>query len=212
MYKKLTPSQLRLLLAAYGLTGVDTVSSFFGHGKRKVFKTIMQSAETFTDMSTIGDTLTLNQPQIQNATKFIGHIYGDKETTSLDLLRCARAQKGISVKRLPPTNNSFYQHLLRCVYQVFIWKHATVGNIHMPSPTEFGYYDNNGQMSPIMMTQEAAAPELINDIVCDCTDTCQSQCCCGIHNQPCTSACACTSNAAECICLNEYSLQVQADN
>jgi len=39
------------------------------------------------------------------------------------------------------------------------------------------------------MAQEAAAPELLNDIVCDCSaDSCIANCSCYKHNQPGTTS------------------------
>lgn len=42
-----------------------------------------------------------------------------------------------------------------------------------------------------MMTQPVAAPELLNDIVCDCEDVCDETCTCSCSRQPCTIACSC---------------------
>jgi hypothetical protein len=152
----------------------------------------------------LGDTLELSQPQVQTATQFVCTLYGDSKGESLDALRCAKADKGIAAKRLPPTENSFALHLLRCVYQVFIWKHAHIAMCAVPAPTQFGYEKGEGELQPKMMTQTAAAPELLNDIVCDCSDDCLSNCSCFQNNQPCTTACPCDAKDS---CLNALTLE-----
>ena len=60
----------------------------------------------------------------------------------------------------------------------------------LPAPTEFGYEsleEANGRMAfrPLMMSQSAASPALLIDIVCKCS------------NGLCDDACSCTS---ECVC------------
>ena len=43
-----------------------------------------------------------------------------------------------------------------------------------------------------MMNQGPAAPELLNDLVCDCKDiSCNANCTCLLKNKLCTAACLC---------------------
>ena len=42
-----------------------------------------------------------------------------------------------------------------------------------------------------MMTQSPAAPELLNEILCDCESECDDTCTCVLNGQACTKACTC---------------------
>jgi len=94
------------------------------------------------------------------------------------------------VKELPPTDDSFHQHLLRCVYQLSIWRNVISTNVQLPEVTECGYYIDNDIVQPVLMTQPAAAPELLNAIICNCV-SCDNNCTCSNYNQSCTAACTC---------------------
>ena len=61
------------------------------------------------------------------------------------------------------------------------------------NPLEYGWEkDKNTQLLvPVMMTQSPAAPELLNDIVCECLNACVEKCICYKNSQPCTAACSC---------------------
>ena len=111
----------------------------------------------------------------------------------------AKTQKcQIVGKKLPPTENSFHQHLLRTIYQLIIWKQAHIPFQELPDPTEFGYNQNEVYgLQPKLMTQDVSAPELLNDFMCECPDdACNmaSNCTCFTNSQSCTTACSCNGN------------------
>ena len=49
---------------------------------------------------------------------------------------------------------------------------------------------NNG-LCPKLMAQDVSAPELLIALVCQCNDSCVSNCTCKEHSQPCTIVCRC---------------------
>jgi hypothetical protein len=75
----------------------------------------------------------------------------------------------------------------------------------------FGYKENSedGTLQPVMTSQAVAAPELLNDMVCNCT-LCSENCSCFKNKQPCTEACVCegstTNDYADAICTNVFTL------
>ncbi|KAH3831611.1 hypothetical protein DPMN_104881 [Dreissena polymorpha] len=92
-------------------------------------------------------------------------------------------------------------HLLRCIYQLLNWRSA-LSPTSLPDPVDFDYTVNteSSLYVPQMMTQAAAAQELMSDIVCCCTNSCDECVCCS-NEQPCTEACGCKgSNAGESLC------------
>jgi hypothetical protein len=96
-------------------------------------------------------------------------------------------------KKLPPTEDSFYLHLQRCAYQMMIWRQANVPMQELHDPTNFGYEQiADGRLYPKMMNQSPAAPELLNELLCDCVaNSCDADCSCFDKKQPCTAACSC---------------------
>ena len=166
---------------------------------------MMKDAAQFEPCATLGDSLTLEESQISTAVKFVCRLYGDTTCSSLNELRCQMAEKGVPVRKIPPTQDSFMLHLQRAMYQLYIWKHAHIP-IHNISPaTEYGYEKSeDGTLTPRMMTQQEAVPELLNLVVCECSEgSCSFNCSCFYLNQPCTSACACEAALDEDdMCLN----------
>lgn len=187
----LTSPQRNILLTVYCMTGCDTVSSFFGHGKKTAFRILKQRAQAYQQLSSLGTTPVLTREQEMAASKFVGALYGSPETTSLNALRCEKASKSIQAKKLPPTEDSFHLHLLRVVYQLLIWRNSTSPLQELPEVTQFGYVkDHEGSLQAQLMSQSPAAPELLNSLVCDCS-TCENNCPCLENNQPCTTVCEC---------------------
>lgn len=64
-----------------------------------------------------------------------------------------------------------------------------------------------------MMSQSPAAPELLNDLVCECPNRlCDEACSCFCNEQPCTTACVCRAavpwdeQSEDDICTNVYTI------
>ncbi|WAQ95823.1 hypothetical protein MAR_028513, partial [Mya arenaria] len=76
---------------------------------------------------------------------------------------------------------------------LWIWRHATTAQYDLPPFTYFGYEIDGDGLTPKMMSQPAAAPELLNDLVCGCEISSET-CVCFANRQPCTVACSCTGN------------------
>jgi len=57
-------------------------------------------------------------------TNFVGLLYGSKACISLDALRKDKvlSNKHVRPRMLPPTDDSFVLHLMRCLYQLLVWK------------------------------------------------------------------------------------------
>ena len=133
---------------------------------------------------------------------------------SLNALRCEEAAKKVSPRKLPPTEDSFHQHVLRTAYQLMMWRQSDKTTFSIPDPLMFGYYrDESNLLCPVMMTQSVAAPELLNNLICQCKDkSCSSNCSCFSSNQPCTSACNCMAieavGVSDNICTNPLTLSL----
>ena len=78
----------------------------------------------------------------------------------------AEKTKLLEPRNLPPTENSFDLHCLRCLHRLFIWINALRPHHKLKSSSECGFeYDTDLKCwQPLMITQSVAAPELLNDI------------------------------------------------
>ena len=190
---KLTEEQINILLPVYCITGCDTTSGFFGKGKRKAFKMLIDRAEQYQLLYNMGEELLLTDVQRIACTKFVINLYGGNDTQTLHQLRCAKAKSSVHPRNIPPTADSLSLHLQRCVIQLWIWRNATTAQHDLPPLTDFGYEIDEDGIKPKMINQAAAAPELLNDLVCGC-ELCSETCICFANRQPCTVACCCTGN------------------
>lgn len=208
IFNKLTHEQCNILLSVYCLTGCDTVSSFLVMERNQCLKIMMQKSSFFQDLKHIGNELKLSRIEIKCATQFVAVLYGaDTTCSSLNQLRCEKANKKTTCKKLPPTDDSFRLHLLRVLYQLHIWKKAHVGMQLVPSPVGFGFDITSEGLKPKLMNQQPAAPELLDDLVCFCEpNSCHIDCSCLQNNQPCTADCNCEGEMpysdADVICTN----------
>ncbi|WAR29752.1 hypothetical protein MAR_003320, partial [Mya arenaria] len=174
LINKLTKDQLNILLSVYCITGCDTTSGFFGKGKRR-----NNCFPTFKEQHALG---LLSVCTGETTCKLFIHQ-----------LRCIKAKSSVHPRNIPPTADSLNLHLQRCVIQLWIWRHATTAQHDLPPFTYFGYEIDGDGLTPKMMSQPAAAPELLNDLVCEC-EICSETCVCFANRQPCTVACSCTRN------------------
>ena len=101
--------------------------------------------------------------------------------------------KSTKPKKLALTDDSFMMHLLRCTYQLLVWKGCMSAKLSLLNRADFGYFVDveSGLFVPRLMTQPPAPPELLSDLVCSCLDNCCDNCICCSSEQPCTQACEC---------------------
>jgi len=57
IHDSLETSQLNILLPVYCLTGCDTISSFWGHSKKAVYRLVIQKSDAFQDLLQLGTNL-----------------------------------------------------------------------------------------------------------------------------------------------------------
>ena len=195
------------------------------------FRLLMKEADTFDGMQLLGDGPSLSHQTKSSSRKFVVRMYGSKDVDqNLNKTRCSMAssQKSkVPGRKLPPTEDSFGLHLQRTAYQLMIWKSAHIGIQELPDPTEWGWQwspDSGILLVPKLMNQVCSAPELLNDLICDCADGCNTACVCAKHKQPCVPACGCPLESgavdndagdndvgdSDNTCKNKYSLLPEA--
>ncbi len=83
----------------------------------------------------------------------------------------------------------------------------------MADPVLFGYerVSETGALQPQLMCQSPAAPELLNNLVCDCANWCAEDCSCHLNEQTCIVACTCEASMeclGENVCSNPLTVEV----
>ena len=182
------------LLFAHAYMGCDTTSGFFGKGKVRILK-LLKDKKMKEIASVFGDTSAspalIGEGGIQVATKLFG---GRKESDKLGFLRQSKfsdmvaSGKKLVPEALPPTERATYYHALRVHYQVAQWKCL---DLDVLDPCEWGWFNNNGKLYPVMTDQEPAPAFLLNFIRCNCKLTSKNTC--G------TNMCSCRRNGLKCV-------------
>ena len=122
------------LLAAHGITGCDTVATYFGIGKGIALK-VLRSGKY--PLNKIGDITSDLSDVTKQATQFVLACYGQPDCESLTDARhkvwSTKVQRSIAgapkLQTLPPTAEAFKANVARAHLQVAIWRHA-----HEPNP------------------------------------------------------------------------------
>ena len=147
--------------AAHGLTGCDTVTSYFGAGKFASLK-VLRHGQRFRNL--VGNT---GGPPfsevVDQATHFILACYGQQRCHSMTEARQqmwfskVRRSKASAPKlcSLTPTSEAFEQNVARAHLQVEIWLHALDPNSHVLYPTSYGWSQEEGStaLSPTVVPQ-----------------------------------------------------------
>ena len=120
------------LLATYVLSGCDTVSYPYRCGKKKAAQTALRMTGRFPAILAFGDqgcSWEMSSTIIKEARQYFVALCGHKGFESLDKLRehiFATTKSDLRV--LPPTEDSFYHHVLRSLYQFALYKRSTMSD------------------------------------------------------------------------------------
>ena len=139
---------------------------------------------------------------------------GGSHFSGLDELRahlyCSGNVKGLS--SLPPAEDSFAQHMLRVLHQLYTWKRALDGLATMPSILEFGWVLEDGNLKPRYMTKPHCPPNIVKTASCHCVKgRCVKSCPCA-EAGPCSLACLCGGNPNRCDRARQAALEDDMDS
>ena len=88
------------------------------------------------------------------------------------------------------------QHCRRANYQCFLWKNALCAKPDVPTPDGNGWTIVDGEVQPVLMTQESAPKEMTELTTCKCkASRCATdQCICKKVSLSCTTMCLCEAD------------------
>ena len=146
------------LLSIHTISGCDTTSALYGHGKVSIFKQLTTSSSAREHLHIMNNILVSHTDVTTAGNKLLVLIYGGKLTDNLDSLRhcsymrmCATSSSKPVPDRLPPTEHSADFHGLRTHIEVIRWLQLSTAAM---KAEEWGWALNDGKYEPIPMQQE----------------------------------------------------------
>ena len=181
-------SVARNLTALHALTGCYSTSSFFGKGKKSTFTTINKE-DLEPSLAQIGKSFKFDMNTLPAMEKLICKIYGANTDTVSEARYKLFCSAGATEQSLPPSTDALTQHLRRVCYQTKIWRSAALPCIAPPSPVNYGWMLEEGQLKVQWLSGPPAPPEVLKIVKCNCKKSgCQgSKCLCASGKLQCTA-------------------------
>jgi hypothetical protein len=143
----------RVLPGAHALPGCNTTCSFFGNGKKLVYKILKDEASDFHDLDNLGDPD--KDVAISYSSRFVARLYDQKKSFAsshhnINELRVKLATgRDASLVRLPPSGAALRQHILRASFQTKVWHASCLAKPPLPSPMEYGWRTVKDSLHPV---------------------------------------------------------------
>ncbi|CAG9762726.1 unnamed protein product [Ceutorhynchus assimilis] len=180
------------LPAFHAITGCDTTNSFFKIGKKSAWQIYFRNHQQF-DLHSFGKTSI--EQGLDSARKFTLSLYRNDKCKDLNEVRQKMTKETKkSAKEIPPTEDAFYLHVLRCYYQVRLWTMSHIGLVDRLDPKNYGWtIDTNNCLSPKFTNKTPIPDEIRKVISLFCTEkNCNnSKCACKSEGVFCSSDCKC---------------------
>ena len=192
----LGPPLCESLPSIHALTGCDTVSSFFGIGKKTAFSTARTIGHSeLPCLQALED-----YESVAVSRQFVVALYDPKKKmkgshNSLNELRFhLAAKRSVSIAKLPPCEASFKQHVRRASWQTKTWTTAHIPKPDNSEPSSNGWLSKNGALTPLYFEGPTALDKL-KDFFCGCMgkNTCEDEekCPCHQDSVACSQICRC---------------------
>lgn len=188
----------------HSLTGCDTTSFVFRKGKHTFWTNVTDDTA-----AVLGDVCAqlegaaeilpdLVTRTVNCATHLLIQVFcKGAQCTNLNALREQLYVARDDLSSLPPTDDAFFQHILRSLLQAFIWVNALNPQPPVVNPLNFGWKEESRGVVPLLMTVNALPPTLKKVKSCKCTTGCNRNC--GCKPFACTTGCICKGDPNICI-------------
>ena len=192
--RRLGAEKCEALLGFHAITGCDSVSAFYGRGKKhawdiwskfpavtEAFRFISHSPEGIPDSI------------LQLIEQFVVRTYTStlENVNNVNRARYELFQfQAKSFDDLPPTQNALKLHIQRAAYTAgHIWGQALQKCPILPSPLNWGYEMKEDQLCALWTTLPTLSKDHLS--ICSCKKQCKAPCGCVTKKVCCTSLCAC---------------------
>lgn len=128
-------------------SGADITGSFAGKGKLKCWKALLDADEdSVTALADLGTTTNPTSSTVAAIEKLVCQLYKPKTRISevKDLRWLLFRKKQAESERLPPTQSTLKEAILRAHYQTMIWNNDIIPNPELPSPETYGWTMEKG--------------------------------------------------------------------
>ena len=177
LYHKLGEDTCSSILTLHAITGRDTVGRFAGKGKAswhthyKEYKSV--NSNFIVTLQEFGDTPNVLDAEQTVLERYISYFIYKERFKPWGWFSFTR--KFVKAGKLLSTASSFKQHLLRTVYQTFIWKQSGKRLIVYPDASNFGWRQVDGKWCPFPTENPPVTNNIVELIKCNCTGKCGSR-------------------------------------
>ena len=184
------------LLTFHSMTGCDTVSAFFGKGKKTAWEVWQQFPDVTWALQRLSGapptTPTIPDEVMATMEEFVARVYGI-DAVGVDKARLEGFyHKGLDFDHLPPCSDALELHLLRATYQAgHVWGKSLFRSPDVPDPSQWGWRKEHGVWRPIWLRHDIISKALPQLSTCKCTKACRPPCKCCMAKVPCTPLCFC---------------------
>ena len=187
----------RNLLGMHAITGCDTVSQFFGIGKKTAWNVFIKFPTLLSGLIT--DVLT--DEVMKDTERFICLLY-DSSTphTHTTALRHEMFMSVKDINSMPPTSEVTAQHIKRAWRQILIWAYSLVPRPNIPSLSDGGWI-LEGETVKIDYGDLKCMPKNYQQLTACACKKCTKNCGCLRSRMPCIPSCKCYKHKA---CENRF--------
>lgn len=183
----------------HSFTGCDTVSSFFGKGKKAgwmAWKSYPEVTAAFNNFTTKPfSPVDIHSESFKILERFTIIMY--QRSSWIESVNEARremfCQQNKAMEYIPPTQSALLEHTKRAVYQASIWSTCDLPQ-HLNTPEEWGWKtDKESKCWTPLWTELPIAAEACGVLVkCGCKTDCKgNKCTCKKSMWKCTNLCKC---------------------
>ena len=120
----------KLLSNYHAISGCDTTSYFYGHGKIIPYKRAIDMSK-FMLLSKLGNEVQISTECMDECKEFVRTVFyngkaGDSYLQTRIKIYDRQPAKSKSTMSIPPDEDSCEQHILRCHHRAYEWKHSNM--------------------------------------------------------------------------------------
>ena len=180
------------IMAVHALTGCDTVSAPFMHGKKKAME-LLSATDNIEYLSTFTNPDSTHTQVASAGELFMLRLYGADRSQSLDnlryimynrMIRKSSLSSGFKLEVLPPTCAAAKFHSYRAFHTIQQW----MGN-HL-NPIEWGWQYRSGTLVPVETDKTVAPDRVLRLVSCGCKTGCKKACGCRKAGLHCSAMCS----------------------
>ena len=197
LYHGLGPTKASVLPIFHALTGCDTVSCFYGKGKKSAWEAwnvYPEVTSAFLKLLTMTSEETVDEVTFATLQRYVVILY-DRTSDCTDLDSARRrmfTHKYRTPDLLPPTSDAFMQHVKRAVHQsVHCWGQSLAKQPTAHDASSCGWVKEGDKWVPVW-TMIPRLSQVCEELVkCACKKGCRGNCKCLKAGLECTQLCLC---------------------